>query len=78
MGRTPWRRSHPASEMSLADGGDLEGLHHAIFIVRVNRDSGGKLTGVIERVRTGEKIRVEALAEVEQVLASMLAREPVE
>jgi hypothetical protein len=64
--------------MSLADGGDLEGRHHAIFIVRVNRDSGGKLTGVIERVRTGEKIRVEALAEVEQVLASMLAREPIE
>ena len=59
--------------MSIDDGGGREGLRHAIFIVRVDRHPGGKVTGVIERVRTGEKVRVETLADVEQVLAAMLA-----
>ncbi len=50
----------------------------AIFIVRLDRDAGVGLTGVVERVRTGEKARVDALAGVGRVLAAMLAREEAE
>ena len=64
--------------MSIDDGGGREGRRHAIFIVRVDRQHGGKVTGVIERVRTGEKVRVETLADVERVLTAMLARENAE
>ena len=47
----------------------------AVFILRLERDALGRVTGVVERVRTGEKARVETLADVEPVLAAMLARE---
>jgi len=33
------------------------------------------VTGVVERVRTGEKARVAAVEEIGQVLAAMLGRE---
>ena len=59
--------------MNIDDGGGREGLCHAIFIFRVDRHPEGRVTGVIERVRTGEKVRVETLADVERVLAAMLA-----
>ena len=52
-----------------------EGLHRAIFILRLDRGARGRVTGVVERVRTGEKTRVETLAEVGDVLAAMLASE---
>jgi hypothetical protein len=48
-------------------------LHRAVFIVRLDRDADGQLTGVVERVRTGEKVRVGALADVGDVLLRMLA-----
>ena len=32
--------------------------HQAVFIVRLARDPTGRVTGVVERVRTGEKERV--------------------
>jgi hypothetical protein len=47
----------------------------AVFILRLERDALGRVTGVVERVRTGEKARVETLADVGPVLAAMLARE---
>jgi hypothetical protein len=46
-----------------------------VFIVRLIRDATGRMTGVVERVRTGEKERVTAAEEVGGVLAAMLARE---
>jgi hypothetical protein len=55
-----------------------EGLHRAVFIVRLDRDGRGQITGVIERVRTGEKARVESLADVGSLFAAMLARERAE
>jgi hypothetical protein len=61
--------------MTMGEGGGREELHRTIFIVRLDRHPGGKVTGVVERVRTGEKVRVEALADVEHVLVAMLARE---
>jgi hypothetical protein len=59
----------------MTDDGKL--LHHAVFIVRLDRDDGGGVSGVIERVRTGEKARVDSLDGVGQTLAAMLARDEV-
>ena len=55
--------------------GEREGLHHAIFILRLDRDPLGRITGIVERVRTGEKARVDVLADVGPLLVTMLARE---
>jgi hypothetical protein len=52
-----------------------EGHYRAVFIVRLDRDPGGQLTGVLERVRTGEKVRIDSLTDVGLRLAEMLARE---
>jgi hypothetical protein len=57
----------------VADEG--EGLRRAIFIVRLDRDPLGKVSGIVERVRTGEKARVEALTDLGRVLAALLARD---
>ena len=50
-------------------------VHHVVFIVRLARGSTGRVTGVVERVRTGEKERVAAVEEIGPVLAAMLERE---
>ncbi len=50
------------------------GLHRAVFIVRLDRDGLGRVTGVVERVRTGEKAKVDGLEDVGGLLAAMLAR----
>ena len=50
-------------------------VHLAVFIVRLARGPTGRVTGVVERVRTGEKARVAAMEEIGQVLAAMLGRE---
>jgi hypothetical protein len=55
-----------------------QGLHRAVFIGRLDRDPGGRVSGVMERVRTGEKARGDALADVGSLLAAMLAREEAE
>jgi hypothetical protein len=49
--------------------------YQAVFIVRLARDPTGRVTGVVERVRTGEKERVAAVEEIGPVLAAMLERE---
>jgi len=50
-------------------------LHRAVFIVRLDRDDLGHIRGVVERVRTGEKARVESVGDVGEILAAMLARD---
>ena len=55
--------------------GDAEGRHRAIFILRLDAGDEGRLTGVVERVLTGEKAWIDALEHVGQVLAAMLARD---
>ena len=55
--------------------GEGERLHRAVFIVRLDRDDLGRIRGVVERVRTGEKARVETVDDVGQILAAMLARD---
>jgi hypothetical protein len=54
---------------------DREGRHRAIFILRLERDPLGRITGTVERVRTGEKVRLAGLAEVGPLLTAMLAGE---
>ena len=49
--------------------------HRAVFIVRLDRDPRGVVTGVLERVRTGEKVRIDGLADVGRLLAELLARD---
>ena len=50
-------------------------VHRVVFIVRLARDPTGRVTGIVERVRTGEKERVAAMEEIGGVLTAMLERE---
>ncbi len=43
------------------------------FIVRLAADEAGRVTGIVERVRTGEKERFEGLGAIAALLARMLA-----
>ena len=44
----------------------------ATFIVRVSQDSAGTISGVVEQVRTGERVRFHGLAAVSGVIARMI------
>ena len=45
------------------------------FVVRLTRDDGGALSGVVERVRTGEKQRFDSVAALAELIAGMAERE---
>ena len=45
------------------------------FVVRLSRDETGHIRGVVERVRTGEKARFDALDALVEVIGRMVARE---
>ena len=51
----------------------LGGRHAMTFVVRLSRDDAGRLTGVVERVRTGEKARVDAFDAIGHAIARMVA-----
>jgi hypothetical protein len=46
----------------------------ATFIVRVAQDPAGTISGVVEWVRTGEKIRFRGLAAISETIARMMER----
>ena len=46
----------------------------ATFIVRVSQDSAGAISGVVESVRSGEKIRFHGLAAISEVIAGLVER----
>src|SRR5262249_27460058 len=48
------------------------------FIVRVSRDCTGRLSGIVQRVQTGEKHRFAGRARLEHLIARMLAAEDEE
>jgi hypothetical protein len=48
------------------------------FIVRLSRDETGRLTGIVERVRTGQKERFEELAAIAALIARMAEADHVE
>jgi len=43
------------------------------FVVRLTRDEVGRITGVIEQVKTGLKVRVESLDAVSRAIGEMIA-----
>jgi hypothetical protein len=43
-----------------------------IFVVRVFRREGGDLTGVIQHVRSGEKVTVQAIETLGEVMIQMI------
>jgi hypothetical protein len=45
------------------------------FIVRTSRDSGGRVRGVVERVRTGEKERFSGVRDLGRLIERMLTTE---
>jgi hypothetical protein len=45
------------------------------FIVRLTPGDGGALSGVVERVRSGEKQRFDSVAALAEVIAGMTERE---
>jgi hypothetical protein len=42
------------------------------FVVRLARDEAGRVTGIVERVRTGEKERFEGIAAIATSIARMV------
>jgi hypothetical protein len=46
------------------------------FIVRVSQNESGRIAGVVERVRTGEKERVDGLEAISAAIARMLGADP--
>jgi hypothetical protein len=51
------------------------GSTYATFVVRVVRDDAGQLAGIVERVRTGEKVRFETTDRIGPLIARMVAGE---
>jgi hypothetical protein len=45
------------------------------FVVRLSRDDAGHVTGIVERVRTGEKARFDALDVLVEVIGRMVAHD---
>ena len=43
------------------------------FIVRLTRDKAGRITGIVEQVRTGLKVRVEGLDAVSSAIGEMIS-----
>jgi hypothetical protein len=71
------RRQHQGSDREPRPGvaAPPAGLAGGLtFVVRLVRDAGGHVTGIVERVRTGEKERVQRIAAISRVIARMLAR----
>jgi hypothetical protein len=48
----------------------------ATFIVRILKDDRGRLSGVVEWVRTGKKVRFHDIAAISQVIAQMMESGP--
>ena len=53
--------------------GDLSGM--STFVVRLAWEESGRLGGVVERVQSGEKIRVDAIADIGQAIAQMVQKD---
>jgi hypothetical protein len=56
--------------------GDAEAVKtHLTFVLRLVWDRAGGVSGVLERVRTGEKVRLDGLGGIAAALSAMLERE---
>lgn len=43
------------------------------FVVRLTRDKAGRFTGVVEKVKTGRKARIDGLEAIGRAIADMIA-----
>src|SRR5262245_54765554 len=57
---------------AMSAGRSLRGPRRSSFVVRIDRDDEGKISGVIERVRTGEKETFRGLEAIGGVIARMV------
>jgi hypothetical protein len=48
------------------------------FVVRLSRDEAGRVTGIVERVRTGEKERFDSVHAIATVIARMVDADTIE
>jgi hypothetical protein len=46
---------------------------YTTLIVRIQQDDAGRLTGVVERARTGEKVRFHGLDTLSRAVAALLS-----
>jgi hypothetical protein len=57
--------------------GSMEPTEHlgeyTTLIVRIQQDDAGRLSGVVERVRTGEKVRFHGLETLSRSIAALLS-----
>ena len=56
------------------DGRTDEPAVFATFIVRISQDRAGGVSGVVESVRTGERVRFTRFHEINDVIARMVER----
>jgi hypothetical protein len=61
----------------MSEGQHLRGFRRSTFIVRVDRDDQGGISGVIERVRTGAKEAFRGVEAISGVIARMVEAEGV-
>jgi hypothetical protein len=69
--RTPPTRRQAVTE-EYGEGMGNGPAAFATFIVRVAQDRAGTVSGVVEWVRTGEKIRFHGLAAITEVIARVM------
>jgi len=46
---------------------------YTTLIVRIRQDDAGRLSGIVERVKTGEKVRFYGLETLSRAVASLLS-----
>jgi len=66
------RRGQRNDESTMTAEQSLQGPRRSSFVVRIDRDDEGKVSGVIERVRTGEKEPFRGLEAIGGVIARMV------
>jgi hypothetical protein len=54
---------------------DQGATEYVSFVVRLTRDQAGLVAGIVERVKTGEKVRFEGVDGVCRVIARMIGEE---
>ncbi len=68
------RAGHDAAG-ARAGGLDATATEYVSFVVRLTRNDAGVVGGVVERVKTGEKVRFEGVDGVCRVIARMIGEE---
>jgi hypothetical protein len=68
------RAGHEGAGSGAAKG-DGAATEYVSFVVRLTRNDAGEVSGVVERVKTGEKVRFEGVDGVCRVIARMIGED---